>query len=180
LVDRLPSDGLTAVAFTIDATRAVGGWLRPGDRVNMLVASSCPNEAALVEAAASSGVDWRCRRMRHLFQAVEVLAVGSASTALPGAVPPDGSDPLPVSGAATVVVAVPPRAAQWITTYDNDIWLTLVTPGYTPRPLAPLPPTFEALPGEDPSQLTPYCSDPAAPAPANEVPGDCPAVAEPS
>lgn len=174
LVRQLRSPGLVAVAVTIDATRAVGGWLRPGDRVNILVPSVCPDESALVSSAANTGNDWRCRRMRHLFQAVEVMAVGPATTTAPGVGVPDDASGLPQQGAATVVLAVPPRAAQWITTYDNDLWFTLVAPDYQARPVLPLPAEFRLLPGEDPLQLTPYCPDPAAPPPDSERPPGCP------
>jgi len=173
LADRLPRPGLTAVAVTLDATRAVGGWLQPGDRVNLLVPSVCPDEGVLTQQAAEAGLEWKCRTMRHLFQAVEVLAVGAAAIPMPGGLPVD-TIPEPQMGAVTVVMAVPPRAAQWVTSYDTELWLTLVDRAWRPRPVDRLPPTFERFPGEEPGQLTPYCPDPSAPPLPDEIPDDCP------
>jgi Flp pilus assembly protein CpaB len=164
LVDRLSDSGHVAVAVTVDATRAVGGWLRPGDLVNILVASTCPDELALRSVASAAGpdADLRCRRTRHLFQAVRVLAVGPSSEPLPGATDPRGvqdvavDEVAPFTGAATVVLEVPPAASAWIAAAENDLWFTLVPPEYQAAPVSPPPLVWERLPGEDAEVLTPY------------------------
>jgi Flp pilus assembly protein CpaB len=152
--------GHTALAVTVDATRAVGGWLRPGDRVNILVPSSCPDSLAVSDRSVPADLEVKCRRVRYLYQAVLVVAVGADFS--------EGSDDaatlLPQSGAATLVLSLPPRAAQWVASYDNDLWFTLVPSKYQPRPVGPLPALIDRLPGEEPSLLTPDCSDPADPA----------------
>lgn len=154
--------GHTGVAVTVDATRAVGGWLRPGDRVNILVPSLCPETSSLSADAASGDLEVRCRRVRYLYQAVLVVAVGPEVASVTVS---DGNL-VPQSGAATLVLSLPPRAAQWVASYENDLWFTLVPPLYEPRAIGPLPVLVDRLPGEQPGLLTPDCSDPADPVPA--------------
>jgi Flp pilus assembly protein CpaB len=163
IVDRLSDDQHVAVAVTVDATRAVGGWMRPGDRVNILVVTGCADELALRNDAVRAGpeVEARCQRARHLFQAVRVLAVGPSSEPLPGAEPSasaEGAGRLtgPLTGTATIVLEVPPAAAAWIVTVGNDLWFSLVAPGYQPVPVPAPPSVWDQLPGEDPATLTPY------------------------
>jgi Flp pilus assembly protein CpaB len=158
LADRLVNDGHVALALTVDATRAVGGWLRPGDLVNVMASSTCPDELGLRAEGRSGGPDGelRCRRFRHLYQAVRVLAVGPASEPLPGGDLDTSADIGPFTGAATVVVEVPPTAAGWLATASGDLWFTLVAPGYVPSPVPPPPSVWEVYPGEDADALTPY------------------------
>jgi Flp pilus assembly protein CpaB len=164
LIDRLSNDQHVAVAVTVDATRAVGGWMRPGDRVNVLVTTGCADESALRNDALRAGPDAevRCRRARHLFQAVRVLAVGPVTEPLPGAGSPEAASvdaaglAAPLAGTATIVLEVPPEAAAWIVSVGNDLWFSLVAPGYQPEPVPPPPPVWQRLPGEDPTVLTPY------------------------
>lgn len=168
LAGRLPTPGHTALAITLDATRAAGGWLQPGDRVNLLVPGVCADEGAAQATAAASGGEVRCRRARYLYQAVDVLAVGgvlvgSASTT-----------ELPASGPLTVVLSLPPRAAQWVATWENELTLALVPADYVARVVDPLPVVVGRLPGEELPTLLPGCADPAAPSPEGEV-TPCPA-----
>lgn len=160
---RLPTPGHTALAITLDATRAVGGWVRPGDRVNLLVPGLCADEAAALATAAAAGAEVRCRRARYLYQAVDVLAVGSALGT--------GGDtgPGPATGALTLVLSLPPRAAQWVATWENELTLALVPPDYVPRVVEPLPTVVDRLPGEQEVTLRPDCADPGAPGPPGEV-----------
>jgi Flp pilus assembly protein CpaB len=153
--------GHTALAVTVDATRAVGGWLRPGDRVNILVPSTCAESGQIVDEPFDSGREVKCRRVRYLYQDVLVVAVGP-NVATSG---DDASSSLPEQGAATVVLSLPPRAAQWVASYDNDLWFTLVPGQYQPRPIGPLPALIDRLPGEDDALLRPDCGDPADPVP---------------
>jgi Flp pilus assembly protein CpaB len=158
LADRLVNDGHVALALTVDATRAVGGWLRPGDLVNVMASSTCPDELGLRADGRSGGPDGelRCRRFRHLYQGVRVLAVGPASEPLPGGDQATSADIGPFTGAATVVVEVPPTAAGWLATAAADLWFTLVAPDYVPSPIPPPPSVWEVYPGEDAGALTPY------------------------
>lgn len=152
-------DGHTALAVTVDATRAVGGWLRPGDRVNILVPSSCSEPSSVSSGALANDIEVRCRRVRYLYQWVLVVAVGAESDPMPVE---DGVT-LPTPGSATLVLSLPPRAAQWVASYDNDLWFTLVPTQYQPRAIGPLPLFIDQLPGEDPALVIPDCGDPADP-----------------
>jgi pilus assembly protein CpaB len=93
--------------------------------------------------------------MRYLYQEVEVLAVGSNVLLAPG-------ETVDTTAADTtsnlITFNVPPVAAQWIASASDGgtLYMSLVAADYVPRVLAPLPTTVDALPGEDPAQLTPY------------------------
>jgi Flp pilus assembly protein CpaB len=167
LAGRLPTSGHTALAITLDATRAAGGWLQPGDRVNLLVPGVCPDEGAAQVAAAESGGEVRCRRARYLYQAVDVLAVGAAL----GVAASDAG--VPAAGPLTVVLSLPPRAAQWVASWENELTLALVPPDYIPRVVDPLPVVVGRLPGEELATLLPGCADPSAPGPEGEA-APCP------
>jgi len=172
LTGRLPTSGHTALAVTLDATRAAGGWLQPGDRVNLLVPGLCPDEGAARTAATELGGEVRCRRARYLYQAVDVLAVGAALGGTGSAAE------VPAAGPLTVVLSLPPRAAQWVATWENELTLALVPPDYVPRVVDPLPVVVGRLPGEEPPTLLPSCADPAAPGPEGEA-EPCPTEAGP-
>lgn len=162
---RLPTAGHTALAITVDATRAVGGWLQPGDRVNLLVPGVCADESALQAMAAATEGEVRCRRARYLYQAVEVLAVGAALGPSGG----PGVGDL-ATGPLTVVLSLPPRATQWVATFENELTLALVPTDYVPRVVDPLPSVVDRLPGEQQETLRPDCADPQAPGPEEELP----------
>lgn len=168
LADRL-DPGTSALSVTLDATRAVGGMLRPGDRVNILVPGQCPDEAAAVAEAAATGGEARCRRARILYQAVRVLAVdgqldqGASADALPEA----------GGGVVTAVLALPPRAALWVASWENELWFSLVGPDYVPSPVPPLPTVVGELPGEQSGVLIPECPDPPVSEGSGPTPGSC-------
>jgi len=179
LTARFPTPGHTALALTVDTTRAVGGWIQPGDRVNLLVPGVCADEEAARAAAAVTGAEVRCRRARYLYQAVDVLAVGTALT--PGEVVGDSGGPggsVAPGGSVTVVLSLPPRAAQWVATWENELTLALVAPDYVPRVVDPLPTVVERLPGELDATLQPGCADPGAPGPPGEL-AVCPGESAP-
>jgi len=106
----------------------------------------------------------RCRRARYLYQAVDVLAVGTALGAGRGD-PPDGGS---AGGPLTIVLSLPPRAAQWVATWENELTLSLVPVDYQPRVVGPLPVVVDRLPGERDVTLRPGCVDPDAPGPTGE------------
>jgi len=146
LVGLLGDPGTTAIAVSLDATRAVGGWVSPGDRVNVLVPGQCADEGALIASASAEGEAPRCRRARYLLQAVRVLAVNELSE---GTAPTTSTGQRSTAtGPVTVVFDLPPVAAQWIASWENELWLTLVGPEYTPEPFPPLPASADPLPGE--------------------------------
>lgn len=172
---RLSNPEHTAIAITLDPTRAVGGWLQPNDEVNMLVYSECIDEEAVREAAQAlpeadpeiGGVSMQCRTARYLYQDVQILAVGANVQLQPGETTGDAegatADDSPQPGGGTIVLNVPARAAQWIASYENDFYLTLTPETYEPKAIPPLPQVFGELPGENENLLTPYCPDPDDP-----------------
>ena len=130
--------GLVAITLSIDETRGVAGLIVPGDRVNMIADSP--------------------EGKQHLYQNVEVLAIGAQAAPEPGdtAVPPTG-------GAGLMTFAVPPLAAQRLAFATDgaasggsgSIYLTLVPPDNVP---VDVPPTNGGnLFGDE---LTPYDNTP--------------------
>lgn len=154
-----------AITISVDQVRGVAGLLVPGDFVNMLVTvqEDDPQQAA-ADAAEEGQVDPTTgaatvypNPATHLYQKVQILAVGQTRRLEPGetaATNPDGSQAVASSGLLTF--SVPAEAAQRIASVDpSGFYLTLVPRDYVPTPLPPLDPS-DAIPGEDADQLTPY------------------------
>jgi hypothetical protein len=105
-----------------------------------------------------------CNPARYLYQAVKVLFVDKSAIPRPGEVNSTGASTANGgTGTATTVnsglitLQVPAVAAQVIASVAPDeIYLTLVAPDYKPTPMPKLDPYPAVLPGEDPTQLTPY------------------------
>jgi Flp pilus assembly protein CpaB len=174
----LLKDGKVAITITVDPVRGVAGLVVPGDFVNILVTGDPAAESAdLCSQVAAAGEEpppelitpieppqkdriLFCTPAHYLFQKVQVLFVDKTTIPQPGAAPPDetatdGTAPTIQSGLITF--AVPPQAAQYIASVPaGAIYLTLVGPDYTPIALPPMEPFPVLLPGEDPTQLTPY------------------------
>jgi Flp pilus assembly protein CpaB len=125
----------------------VDGWVEPGtpDAVN--------------DPAASARFT-----ARYLMQKVQILAIDQTPVQLPGetataaegeaAAAPAGT---PVVGSGLITLIVPTRAAQYIASVEpSQFYLTLVPRDYVPVPMTPIDPNHDALPGEDPTVLTPY------------------------
>ena len=178
-VDQIPS-GQVAVTLQIGQTNAVGGYLQPGDEVNLMVRHSnlgCgangtdpaddlsdENElepetgAAPVQDLDEESYCTYAAPARYVFQRLEILAIGARQTLAPGetqtaAITPQGG---------AITFAVPSEAAQILASIEpEDIYLTLLPEDYAAEPLRAL--TFGVLegatPAEIPSCLTPYGPD---------------------
>ena len=166
---RLKNSNHTAITINVDATRAVGGYLVPGDEINMMVLEE---GAGGGEGAPEAGVGAPAlltQRARYLYQDVQIIAVGQNVLLEPG----EQSESEGGGTSSLITLNVPPKAAQWIASFDNGFYLTLTPEEYEPKAIEPLPDTIDALPGEDPALLTPYCgpdgdgTDPCPP-PAGE------------
>lgn len=142
----LTSSEKTAIAVTLDTTRAGGGWVNPGDRINVLVPGQCADEAALVQSGLGDGEAPRCRRARYLLQAVRVIAVND--NLLDAAKGEVALGPMSGTGQITLLLELTPSEAQWLASWDNEYWVTLVGPDYSPQGLPPLPVLASPLPGE--------------------------------
>lgn len=146
--DDLP-DGTVAVSFEASGAAAVSDLISPGDRVNLLL--NVPN-ASVLGLPDSGGP-----AIVHVFQDLEVIAIGAAIK------PPDGStEPVANPGAGTYTVAVAPRDAARLLylTRQYEVLLVLVGPGNEPSEQSPVDAT-DALP----QTLTPVATPAAATAP---------------
>ncbi len=166
---RIP-DNQVAVTVSIDEVRGVAGLLVPGDKVDLLVASTSGTDSGSDSSSGSSGDASSVPaggESRVVYHSVEILAIGQTATPQPGeniTAAGDGTTAttaaaVPSSGLITFLV--PLEAAQLITALDpGQLYLTLVGPDYEPEPI----PSFQLspgdpLPGENGSELTPYGPD---------------------
>lgn len=150
---RLKNPDHVAITIQADPVHGVAGFLVPGDSVNLMAKQSGSTEEG-AEGAAAGGTVIK-EPMRYLYQEVEILAVGSNVLLAPGeSVESDEAS----TDTNLITFNVPPVAAQWIASASDGgtLYLSLVAEDYQPRVLAPLPNPVDSLPGENPSELTPY------------------------
>jgi len=147
-----------AITISVDQVRGVAGLLVPGDFVNILVTPAATLENPPAPGEGQGSGDVFTEPARYLFQKVQILAVGQTRRLEPGetaATNPDGT-PVTSTSSGMLTFALPADAAQKIASVPaGSFYLTLVPKDYQPEPL----PALDAgapLPGEDPSQLTPY------------------------
>lgn len=161
---RLKDPEHVAISVSVDAVRAVGGFLVPGDEVNVMVTHEVFVPPDLCDNPAPESVPVGCylpSMGRYMYQKVNILAIGSQTELSPGEqVSTTSSDGTTTDTGNTGIVTfnVPPAAAQWIATAANTggMYLSLVAEQYAPRELKPIDPLLTLLPGEDPALLTPY------------------------
>jgi len=148
---RLKNPQHVAISVSTDQVRGVGGFLVPGDEVNLMVLSNVP-EPSTSPTVASSAVT---TVGRYLYQKVQILAVGQSTLLAPGETA--STTATQNANAGIVTFNVPPDAAQWIAGAGSSggLYMSLVGPDYRPEPL-PAPDVNGPLPGEDPGRLTPY------------------------
>ena len=139
--DDLPK-GTVAVSFDAAGSSAVSDLISPGDRVNLLVSVPNASELGLPDSGGPAVV--------HVFQDLEVIAIGTAVRPDPGA-----AEPVANPGASTYTVAVAPQDAARVLflTRQYEVLLTLVGPGTEPSEQAPIG-KVDALPGD----LTPVAA----------------------
>lgn len=136
--DDLPK-GTVAVSFAATGAAAVSDLVSPGDHVNLLVSVPNAAELGLPDSGGPAVV--------HVFQDLEIIAIGAAIR------PPEGAEePVANPGAGTYTVAVAPRDAARLLflTRQYEVLLALVGPGNDPAAEAPVG-KADALP----STLTP-------------------------
>ncbi len=183
ITDRLEERGLVTVSFTVDQARGAAFLIEPGDFVNVLIERQWETPffdddppipvtpEATAELAAELQANDAIRPIltdlfpvdsRLVYQKAEVLAIGTnlvpdigQTTTAEGEEAAAAAAPPPDRGLITL--AVPPEAAQVILNVGRDnIYLSLVPDDYEPRPILPLDPTTQVLPGESDGRLTPY------------------------
>jgi Flp pilus assembly protein CpaB len=177
ITDRLEERGLVTVTFNVDQARGAAYLIEPGDFVNVMVERdwSTPffeddppvemTEDALKELASELQATDSVRPIitdlypvesRMVYQKAEVLAVGDSLIPDIGDTQIDETDQTAASQ-SLVTLAVPPEAVQVILNVGRDnLYLSLVPDDYEPRPMPPLDPTTQVLPGESEDRLTPY------------------------
>lgn len=126
--------GKEAITISLDQTHAVGGFVTPGDRVNILL------NFPVTETTGGTAVARKVTAF--LLPGLKVVAVGS-STILPTA-PPAGSAPAGSSATTTttpqtqpaslITLQVTPRQAEQIVqgTELGTVWLSLNPPDFAP------------------------------------------------
>jgi pilus assembly protein CpaB len=128
--------GKQAITVSLDQTHAVGGFLTPGDKVNLILNLSITD---LTRPNAGKGV----RTTSFLLPGVNVIAVGS-TTILPSS---SGTPGNPTNGVATsttqpqtqpaslITLEVTPRQAEQIVqaTTIGTMYLSLNPPGFDPK-----------------------------------------------
>ncbi|MEM8905981.1 MAG: RcpC/CpaB family pilus assembly protein, partial [Actinomycetota bacterium] len=179
--DQIPA-GQVAITLQIDQVAAVGGYLQPGDEVNLLVqdptVSSCGGNAEDDEQLSEQDIELDtgdnesafepqdlgdesyctyANPARYVFQRIEILAIGARQQLAPGQT---GEEVTPIGGPITFMV--PNEAAQIMASLDpTDIYLTLLPEDYAAEPMKAF--TFDVLEGPTPAEitgcLTPYGED---------------------
>jgi len=171
--DQIPT-GQVAVSVSVAQVRAVGGYLQPGDEVNIMVNDSAAGCVAAATTGAATDVPTTTtagpqsvdpsdycsytQPARYIFQRVKILAIGDRQALQPGQASAGGI--VPMSG--TITFMVPNEAAQIIASLDPSMmYLTLLPEDYQAEPLPAL--SKKAIqgptPAETPDCLTPYGVD---------------------
>jgi pilus assembly protein CpaB len=135
---RLSSPDFVAVTVQLDQVRAAGGFISPGDFVNIMLVNGGTDGTASVSM---------------LYQKVRVLAVGSSTS------PTQKEENANTANSGLLTFEVPQEAALLITaaSQSGGMYLSLVPDNYVPTPYPTATIGGEAgLPGQNPSQLTPY------------------------
>ena len=127
--------GKQAITVSLDQTHAVGGFVTPGDRVNMLI------NFPVIDSTGGSSTH---KATAFLLPGVKVLAVG-ASTILPQSPSAGNSAAQTAAGVTTttqaqsqpsslITLQVTPREAEQIVqaTDVGTVWLTLDPPDFSP------------------------------------------------
>jgi Flp pilus assembly protein CpaB len=169
--DRLENKNHQAVAFSVDQVAGVGGFLAPGDEVNMLIIQDNTAAKDLITDDPTLSLQASIlknqgpqplfleKTARYLYQKVQILAVGQNELLTPGEQADDKKAPANTGFSGIITVNVPPEAVQYIASFSakgSSFYLSLVAKGYEPRELLPLPIVVDLLPGEDQELLTPY------------------------
>ncbi|MEQ8842643.1 MAG: hypothetical protein RIB98_16800 [Acidimicrobiales bacterium] len=182
LRDQIPS-GNVAFSMEVDTIRAVGGYLQPGDEVNLMVNhdGSCTTEDAAPtpaegEAPIEDGAtdpdnnsfgatvsdEEYCtfsQPARYVYQRIEILAIGARQQLQTGA---DGTQTALTPQGGTITFMVPNEAAQLLASVEpSDVYLTLLPDDYELEPLPAL--TAELIGNRTPAEIagcgTPYGPD---------------------
>lgn len=186
LKDQIPT-GNVAFSMDLDTTRSVGGYLQPGDEVNMMIIHSnelCGGSAEDDTAEDEGGFDFDelgttdtqandfgasisdeselyctyTQPARYLYQRIEILAIGARQQIQTGE---ENTAALTPQG-GTITFLVPNEAAQLLASVNpGDVYLTLLPDDYEVEPLPALTTSllFNSTPAELSDCATPYGPD---------------------
>jgi Flp pilus assembly protein CpaB len=160
--ERLKNKTHVAISVQVDQVHGVGGFIVPGDEVNIMVLDKLPaREGEVATNPAGPRPLAPTSTARMLYQKVQVLAVGQSQLLSPGeqASTTNGNNTAatPTAGSGLLTFNLPVKASQYIATFqDSGFYLSLVPKDYRPEPVAPLPAIIDILPGEDAAVLCPY------------------------
>ncbi len=151
---RLTNKNYVAMSISTDQVHGVAGFLVAGDEVNM----------AIKQSQAKPPETWTGLKLdsvyQYLYQKVYIIAVGGNTVLAPGettSTAAGGTASTTTSDSSILTLEVPPDAALWIMSgQDQGFYLSLTPKDYVPA-VVPTPPfIIPTLPGQDPGQLTPY------------------------
>ncbi len=186
--DQIPA-GQVAFSMQIEQVRAVGGYLQPGDEVNMMILHdnlACGADEGTdddlteeTEPVSTPGSGLQTldeeeyctfqQPARYLFQQIEILAIGSRQTLQAG----QTSDAALTPQGGTITFMVPNEAAQLLASVSpGDVYLTLLPDGYEAETMRAL--TISLMEGPTPAEI-PSCRTPYGP--DSFIEGDSTAVA---
>ncbi len=175
--DQIPS-GQTAVTLQISQNAAVGGYLQPGDEVNLLVTHDLGCGTAEEEEPSGEGIEdpdapvvetglqtledeGYCtikKPARYFFQRVEILAIGARQTLQPG----QSGEQIITPQGGPITFMVPNEAAQLLVSLDPEsIHLTLLPDDYEAEAQNAL--TLEVMEGPTHAEIA-DCLTPHGPA----------------
>lgn len=165
--ERLKNPDHVAITISVDQIHGVGGFLVPGDEVNILVLQTSTTGEGQGQPPTNSVTGVLKTVARTLYQKVHILAVGQSTLKAPGEQATSSSSSSGSSSSSSssqssdsgvITFNVPPDAALWIASAQSSgtMYLNLVGEDYKPKEIPPLDPKVTLLPGEDPAVLTPY------------------------
>jgi Flp pilus assembly protein CpaB len=179
--DKITGDNV-AVALSFDTVRAVGGYVKPGDEVNLLMvdavsgttsgttATATPTGGAApsggtaaVQAARTQGLNYE-NDVRYFYQKVRILAIGADVLRSPGetAATPTAAGAVegPTQGGVIVFLVPPDVAQRLLAAGSGSLYMTLPSETWKPVPVPPIDivefDKATPLPAEDANRLTPY------------------------
>ena len=182
--DKITGDNV-AVALSFDTVRAVGGYIKPGDEVNLLMvdpiaetASGTTTTPATTSTSTSSaqaagrnavtqarqqGLNYE-NDVRYFYQKVRILAIGAEvlrSAGETAATPTAANTPEGPGQGGVIVFLVPPSVAQrLLAAGSGSLYMTLPSETWKPVPVEQIPveefDKASPLPGEKADALTPY------------------------
>ncbi len=168
---RIKNPEHVAMSIQVDSVRGVGGFLVPGDEVNMMVFEENTGQADQAtgdQANANRNQAALKSRARMLYQKVQVIAVGQQAQLQPGestASSTGGNTQTTTQtqtqskDAGLITLVVPPEASLWIASAQQgggQVYLALDAEDYKAKEVKQVPQNVTLLPGEDPAILTPY------------------------